>query len=71
VEAPAPVGEQPEENVQIVEFFTAQFVSQPEPELPNTLPTTASPLPLVALLGFGSLAGAMILRFNRTAKATE
>jgi hypothetical protein len=71
VEAPAPVQQQTEEDIQIVELFTAQFVDQPAPELPSTLPTTASPLPLIALLGFVSLAGAMILRFARTAKATE
>jgi hypothetical protein len=69
--APAPVQQQTEEDVQIVELFTAQFVDQPEPGLPSTLPTTASPLPLIALLGFVSIAGAMILRFSRAAKATK
>jgi hypothetical protein len=71
VEAPAPVQQQAEENVQIVEFFSAKFVDQPEPELPSTLPTTASSLPLIAVLGFVSLAGAMILRYARTARATN
>lgn len=71
VEAPGPVQDQTEEDVQIVELFTAQFVDQPAPELPSTLPTTASPLPLIALVGFVSLVGAMIVRFRRTAKATE
>lgn len=69
VEAPP---EQPvEEEVQIVQYFSAQFVDQPAPELPATLPTTASHLPLIALLGFVSLAGAMVLGFARPAKVTR
>jgi hypothetical protein len=49
-----------EEEVEIAEVFAIQAV--PAPDLPATLPTTASNLPLVGVFGLLSIAAGLLLR---------
>jgi hypothetical protein len=60
-QAPLKAQKPTEEEVEIAEVFVAQD-STPAPELPSTLPTTASPLPLIALAGLLSLSAAGVIR---------
>jgi hypothetical protein len=55
------------EDVAVAEVVTpppadAEVAAQPMPELPATLPKTASPMPLIGLLGLLSLGGACAVR---------
>ncbi len=55
------------EEVQVAEVVTpppaqVEVAAQTAPELPETLPKTASPMPLIGLLGLLSLGGAFALR---------
>jgi hypothetical protein len=63
-QAPLKAEQPTEEEVEIAEVFPA-----PPPELPASLPKSASSLPLVALIGFLAFGGARLLRYagaNRT-----
>jgi hypothetical protein len=56
--------------VEIAQVFVTQ--AAPEPSLPEKLPTTASSLPLVGLLGLFSLAsGGLLWLANARCKETE
>jgi hypothetical protein len=57
-QAPLKAQQPTEEEVEIAEVFPA-----PAPELPASLPKTASTLPLVALIGFLALGCARLLRY--------
>jgi hypothetical protein len=56
-----------EEEVEIAEVFQAPPPSEAAAQRPRGLPKTASPLPLVGLIGLLSLAGAALLRFTDAA----
>jgi hypothetical protein len=58
-QAPLKAQKPNDEEVEIAEVFVAPA----PPQLPATLPTTASPLPLIGLIGLFSLAAALGLRF--------
>lgn len=58
-QAPLKAQKPNEEEVEIAEVFVAADAAQ----LPATLPTTGSPLPLIGLIGLFSLAAALGLRF--------
>ena len=47
----------------MADVFTLKSLTQAAPELPEKLPETASPLPLVGLMGMLSLAAAGLLWF--------
>jgi hypothetical protein len=56
--------QQPTENeVEIAQVFALQAVPAPDSDLPATLPTTASNLPLIGTLGLLSVATALGLRW--------
>jgi len=59
-QAPLKAQKPNEEEVEIAEVFVAP---DPAQQLPATLPTTASPAPLIGLIGLLSLAAALGLRF--------
>ena len=58
-QAPLKAQKPTEEEVEIAEVFAVS----PEAPLPPTLPTTASPLPLIALVGLLSIGAGVGLRF--------
>jgi hypothetical protein len=59
-QAPLKAQKPNEEEVEIAEVFAA---ADPAQQLPATLPTTGSPVPLIGLIGLASLAAALGLRF--------
>ena len=62
--------QQPTKEVEIAQVFVTQ--AAPQPALPEKLPTTASSLPLVGLLGLFSLAsGGLLWLVNTRRKETE
>jgi len=62
--------QQPTKEVEIAQVFVTQ--AAPQPALPEKLPTTASSLPLVGLLGLFSLAsGGLLWLMNTRRKETE
>ena len=62
--------QQPTKEVEIAQVFVTQ--AAPQPSLPEKLPTTASSLPLVGLLGLFSLAsGGLLWLMNTRRKETE
>jgi hypothetical protein len=69
--APLKAEEPSGEEVDLSEAFvvTDSGSSAPNPELPERLPATATPLPLFGLIGLLSLGAGVTLRL--TAKATE
>lgn len=50
------------EEIEVAQVV-APVATLPEPEVQKTLPTTASTMPLIALLGLLALSGAFVLRF--------
>jgi hypothetical protein len=59
--------QQPTDNeVEIAQVFALQAAPAPAPDLPPTLPTTASNLPLIGIIGLLSLAAACGLRLATT-----
>ena len=62
--APLKVQMPTEEELEIGEAFVAQALPSDGPQLPAELPRTASPLPLIGLVGLFSLATALGLRFG-------
>jgi hypothetical protein len=60
-QAPLKAQQPTEEEVEITQVFTPPPATS---QLPRRLPKTASPLPLVGLIGLLSLAGAALLRFT-------
>jgi hypothetical protein len=63
-EAPLKAQKPTEEEVEIAEVFLAPAASADPPQLPATLPTTGSPLPPIALIGFLSIVTAGVMRFG-------
>jgi len=61
-QAPLKAEKPSEEEVEITEAFAPPPALQAAAKLPKRLPKTASPLPLIALAGMASLAGAGLLR---------
>jgi hypothetical protein len=69
-QAPLKAQQPTEEEVEIAQVFVAQ--AAPPPSLAERLPTTASSIPLVGLLGLFSLAGGGVLRLvNARCKETK
>jgi hypothetical protein len=66
-QAPLKAQQPTEEEVEIVEVFAPPPPAQAAAQLPHSLPKTASPLPLIGLIGVLSLASAALLRFTRAA----
>jgi hypothetical protein len=63
-QAPLKAQQPTEEESEIVEVFAPPPPAQAA-QLPRSLPKTASPLPLIGLIGVLSLASAVLLRFTR------
>ena len=69
-QAPLKAQQPTEEEVEIAQVFLTK--AAPQPSLPEKLPTTASSLPLVGLLGLFSLAsGGLLWLLNTRRKETE
>jgi hypothetical protein len=62
-QAPIKAQKPTEEEVEVAEVFLVPAASPDTTQLPAVLPTTASPLPLIALIGFLSLVTAGVMRF--------
>ena len=69
-QAPLKAQQPTEEEVEVAQVFLAH--AAPQPSLPEKLPTTASSLPLVGLLGLFSLAsGGLLWLLNARCKETK
>jgi hypothetical protein len=64
-QAPLKAQKPTEQEAEVAEVFTPPPPSQPAANLPTNLPKTASPLPLIGLIGLLSLSTAGLLRLRQ------